>query len=93
MLPHYLPYLDALLGVVMPAKKPAKKPTKKLAKLALKSTPATLTSSAAPPAGSTRSISNTHAYSRTAGVAPEFSATNKCKKLFTPSPPGLPKPS
>ena len=48
--------------------------------------------SAAPPAGSTRSISNTIAYSCTASVAPKASATNKYKKPSTPPPLGLPKP-
>ncbi|OCK93639.1 uncharacterized protein K441DRAFT_660969 [Cenococcum geophilum 1.58] len=62
----------------MPAKKPAKKP----AKQALKSTPATLIPLAAPPAGSTRSISNTRACSRTASVVPKASAVNRHNAPF-----------
>jgi len=57
----------------------------------LKLTLVTLTSSAAPPAGSTRSISNTRARSRTASVAPKASAANKRRKPSAP-PPGPPKP-
>ena len=87
MSPCYLPYLNAFSGVIVPTKKPAKKP----AKQALKSTPAMLTPSAAPLAGSTRSISNTLARLCTASVAPEASAANKCRKPSAPSP-GLPKP-
>ena len=83
-----MPYLDAFPGVVVPAKKPAKKP----AKQALKSTPAILTPSVAPPAGSTRSISNTRARSRTTSVAAKASAVNKRRKPSAPPPPGPPKP-
>ena len=89
MSPCYLPYLDAFPSIVVPAKKPTKKP----AKQALKSTLATLTPSAAPLASSTRSISNTRAYPRTASVTPKASAVNKCRKPSTPPPLGLPKPS
>jgi hypothetical protein len=45
----------------------------------------------APLAGSTRSISNTLAYLRTASVAPKASAVNKRRKLSTPPPLGPPK--
>ena len=87
--PCYLPYPDAFPGVVVPP-----------AKQALKSTPATSTPLAAPPAGSTRShtrtanvapVSNTRACSCTASVAPEASV-NKYRRLSTPSPLGPPKP-
>jgi len=86
--PRYLPYFNAFPSVIVPAKKPAKKP----AKQALKSTLATLTLSAAPPAGSTRSISNTRAYLRTTSVAPKASAVNKRRKPSAPPPLGPPKP-
>jgi len=58
-------------SVVVPAKKPAKQ--------ALKSTLATLTPLAAPPAGSTRSISNTRAHLYTASVTLKASAANNVK--------------
>ena len=87
-----MPYLDAFPGVVVPIKKPAKKPAKKPVKQALKLTPVTLMPSAAPLAGSTRSISNTRACLCTVSVAPEASAVNKRKKLSAP-PLGPPKPS
>ena len=88
MSPCYLPYLDAFPGVVVPAKKPAKKP----AKQALKLMPVMLMLSAAPPAGSTCSISNTRACLCTASVTPEASAANKCRKPSAPPPLGPPKP-
>ena len=75
-------------SIIIPAKKPVKKP----AKQALKLTPATLTLLAAPPAGSTCSISNTHAHLHTANIAPKASAVNKHRKLFNPPPLGPPKP-
>jgi len=53
----------------------------------------TLTPSAAPLAGSTRSISNTRAYLHTASVTPKASTINKRRKLSTPPPLGPPKPS
>jgi len=90
--PRYLPYLNAFPGVVVPAKKPIKKPAKKPAKQALKSTPVTLTP-AAPPADSTRLISNTRAYLCTASVIPKAFTTNKHRKPSTPPPLGPPKPS
>jgi hypothetical protein len=89
--PYYLPYLNAFPGVVPPAKKATKKAPKKAPKQALKPTPATLAPSAAPPASSTCSISNTCAYLYTASVTPEASAANKYRKPSAP-PPGLPKP-
>ena len=79
----------------MPAKKPAKKP----AKQALKSTPATLTPSVAPLAGSTCSISNARACLYTASIAfkapeaPKAPTVNKYRKLSTPPPLGPPKSS
>ena len=78
-----MPYLDAFPGVVVAAKKPAKKPAK--------STLVTLTPSEAPPAGSTRSISNTSARSHTASVTPKASTVNKRRKPSAP-PLGPPKP-
>ena len=75
-------------GVVVPAKKPVKKPAKQALKLML----AILTLSVAPPAGSTRSISNTRACLCTTSVAAKASAVNKCRKLSAPSPLGPPKP-
>ena len=85
--PRYLPYLNAFPGVIVPVKKPAKKPTKQ----ASKSTLVTLTPLAAPFAGSTRSVSNTRARSRTTSVVFKASAANKRRELSTPSPLGLPK--
>ena len=82
-------YLNAFPSVVPPAKKAPKKAPKQ----ALKSTLATLTPSAAPPAGSTRSVSNTRAHLRTASVAPKASAANKRRKPSAPPPLGPPKPS
>ena len=89
MSPCYLPYLNAFSSIIVPTKKPAKKP----AKQALKLTLVTLTPSAAPLAGSTRSISNTRARLRTASVTPKASAANKRRKPSTPPPLGPPKPS
>jgi len=82
-----LPYLNAFPGVIVPVKKPAKKP----AKQALKSTPVILPPLAAPSASSTRFISNTRARLHIASVTFKAFATNKCKKLSTPPPLGLPK--
>jgi len=53
----------------------------------------TLTPLAAPPAGSTHSISNTHAYLHTANITFKAFAVNKYKKLFTPPPLKPLKPS
>ena len=52
-----------------------------------------LTLLAAPLADSTCSISNTLAYLRTTSIAPKASAINKRRKLSTPPPLGLSKPS
>ena len=71
---------------------PAKKAPKKASKQALKLTPAILTPSAAPPANSTRSISNTRVCSRTASITPKASTANKRRKPSTPPPLGPPKP-
>ena len=84
----YLPYLNAFPSIIVPAKKPTKKP----AKQALKLTLATLTPSAAPPAGSTRSISNTRAYLYTASIILKASTINRRSKPSAPPPPGPPKP-
>src|SRR6266567_650620 len=88
MSPYYLPYLNAFLSVVPPAKKAPKKAPKQALKLIL----VTLAPSAAPPARSTHSISNTRAHLYTISVAPEASAVNKCRKLYAPPPLGPPKP-
>ena len=72
---------------------PLKKAPKKALKQALKSTLVTLTPLAAPPTSSTRSISNTRAYLRTASIAPKASAANKRRKPSAPPPLGPPKPS
>jgi len=80
MLSRYLPYPNAFSSVVVLIKKPTMKPTKQ----ALKLTPVTLTLSAAPLAGSTRSISNTLTHSRIASVAFKAFTANKHKKLSTP---------
>ena len=88
--PCYLPYPNAFPSVIVPP-----------AKQALKLTLVTLTPSAAPPASSTRSciytantapIGNTRAYLHTTSIASKAS-TNKRRKLSTPPPLGLPKPS
>ena len=89
MSPCYLPYLNAFPSVIVPVKKPVKKP----AKQALKLTLVTLTPLAAPPASSTRSISNIRARPRTASITPKASAVNKPRKPFTPPPLELPKTS
>ena len=72
----------------MPVKKAIKKAIKQASKLTL----VTLTPLAAPLAGSTRSISNTHAYLYTTSVTLKASTTNKHRKLSTP-PLRPPKPS
>ena len=73
----------------MPAKKPAKKPAKQAFKLTL----ATLVLLAAPPASSTRSISNARAYLHSTSIAPKASTINKHRKPSAPPPLGPPKPS
>jgi len=67
-------------------------PAKKALK-ALKLMLVTLRPSAAPPAGSTRSISNARAHLCTASITPKASAVNKHRKLSTSPSLGLPKPS
>ena len=62
-------------------------------KQVLKLTLVTLTPLAAPPAGSTRPISNTLARLCIASVTFKAFAANKRKKPFAPPPLGLPKPS
>ena len=89
MLFYYLPYLNAFSSVIVPTKKPVKRP----AKQALKLTLVILILLAAPSAGSTRSISNTLAYLRTASITLKDSAINKYRKLSTSPSLGLPKPS
>ena len=88
MLPRYLPYLDVFLSVTVPTKKPVKKPVKQ----ALKSMLTILILLAAPPAGSTCSISNTYTHLHTANIAPMASTVNKYRKLFAPPPLGPLKP-
>jgi hypothetical protein len=87
--PYYLPYLNVFPSIVPPAKKALKKAPKQALKLTL----VTLTPLAAPLTDSTRSISNTRIYPRTASVTPKASAANKRRKPSTPPPLGPPKPS
>jgi hypothetical protein len=88
-----LPYLNIFPNIVSPVKKALKKAPKKAPKQALKSTLAILTLLAAPPANSTRSVSNTRVRPRTASVTPKASAANKRRKPSAPPPLGPPKPS
>ena len=60
-----------------------KKPIKKPAKQALKLILITLTLLVAPPAVSTRSISNTHAYLYTTSITPKAFTVDKHRKLST----------
>jgi len=55
--------------------------------------PVMLTLSITSPAGSTHSINNAHAHSRTASITLKAFTANKCRKPFTPPLLGLPKPS
>ena len=75
----------------MPVKKPTKKPAKKPMKQALKLMLVTLTPSAAPPAGSTCSISNACAYLYTTSITFKAFTVNKYRKLSALPSLGLPK--